>query len=204
MNLSKTQLAIIASIIAIILAVFIGAHFVSPDADLMEQIGNRAIDECNKNGVALSIGCKKSSGLVVKTLTFYDVVAEYNPFRLKFSSISATPSITAVTSNAIDGNLSAYHVALELPFLGTINFGNGSAHVHIDKQDNTFVRDFKFNGACNVKGYFTITKDNKFTDYRFVFTPQKGQQALFATLATFGTPFKKGRNGQWILESNAK
>ena len=204
MNRSKIQLAIIAFITAIILAVFVGIRFASPNTDLMEQIGNRAIQECQKNGVALSIGSKQTSGLVIKTLTFYDVVAEFNPFYLTFSSISATPSITAMTSNAIDGKLSARHVTLELPFLGAIHFGNGSAHVRIDEEDNTFVRDFKFSGACNVKGHFTITKDSKFTDYRFVFTPKKEQQALFTTLATLGTPLRKISDDQWLLESEPK
>lgn len=204
MNLSKKQIAVVAFFVAVILAVFVGASFSSPDADLMDQIGNRAVEECQKRGIALSIGRKHMTGFIVKTLIFEDVAAEFNPFRLTFSSISATPSLTAITDNVIDGKLSAHHVTLELPFLGAIDFGDGSAHVHIDKENNAFVRDFKFTGACEVKGHFTITKDSEFTDYRFVFTPTKAQQALFVTLSTFGTPFKKTNSGQWILESESR
>ena len=204
MFFSKKQLAVIGAVVAIILAVFVGASFSSPDADLMEQVGNRAIEECQKRGISLSVGRKHTSGFIVKTFIFDDVAAEFDPFRLTFSSIGATPSLTAITNNVIDGKLSAHHATLEIPFLGAIDFGDGSAHVHIDKENNAFVRDFKFNGLCDVEGYFTITKDSNFTDYRLVFTPKKEIQALFAALETFGAPFKKTNDGRWILESEPK
>ena len=204
MSFSKKQLAVVGIVVAIILAIFVGASFSSPDADLMEQIGNRAVEECQKRGIGLSMGRKYSTGFIIKTFVFEDVAAEFNPFRLTFSSISATPSLTAITNNVVDGKLSARHVTLELPFLGAIDFGNGSAHVHIDKENNAFVRNFKFNGPCSVKGHFAITKDSDFTDYRFVFIPKKGTRTLFAALATFGAPFKKTDDGCWILESEPK
>ncbi len=204
MNLSKIQLAIIGVFIAIIIAVFVGASFSSQDADLMEQVGDRAIEECQKRNIDLSIGRKHTQGFIIKTYIFDDVVADFAPFRLTFSSISATPSLTAITDNVVDGKLSAHNVTLVLPFLGAINFGDGSAHVHIDKENNAFVRDFEFKGLCKVKGHFTITKDSDFTDYRFVFMPSPEQQSLFATLKTFGTPFKKTDNDHWILESETK
>lgn len=204
MDFSNKKLIIIASVVTILLAVFVGLTAYSPDAQFMEQIDKRAVEECQKHGIELSIGHKHLSGFAIKTLVLYNVVAKFKPFCLAFSSIAATPSITAIADNAIDGKLTAYNVSLQLPFLGTINFGDGSAHVHVDNENNIFVRDFKFHGACNVNGYFTITKDNVFTDYRFVFTPSKGQQTLFATLASLGTSFKRLGNDQWLLEGKSK
>ena len=99
MNLSKIQLAIVGVFIAIIIAVFVGASFSSQDADLMEQVGDRAIEECQKRNIALSIGRKHAQGFIIKTYIFDDVVADFPPFRLTFSSISATPSLTAITPN---------------------------------------------------------------------------------------------------------
>ena len=204
MQLSKGQSLVAFSLAVFFLAILAGVWLTAPKQSDLDDIANRAAEEYNKLDIHLKVGNKRTAGFLIKSFRFEDVVAEFNPVHLCFSSISATPSLQAYTKGITDGRISLKNVTLELPFFGAINFGNGKAHLYVDKDDNIYISNFLFKGLCSVTGYANIIKTQNLLDYSFTFAPSKDQASFFLTLMTFGVPIKKTNDGRFVLACKSK
>ena len=204
MKLSKGQSLVAISLAVFFLVILAGVWLAAPKQSDLDNIVNTTAAECKKLDINLSVGNKRTTGFLIKTFRFEDVVAEFNPVRLCFSSINATPSLKMYRKGVTDGKISLKNVTIELPFFGAINLGNGKAHLFVDKDDNIYISNFLFKGLCSVTGYVNIVKTQNLLDYNFTFAPSKDQEAFFLALMTFGAPIKRTSDGHFVLACKSK